>query len=197
MALLENPKHEAFAYHLSRGMAQKKAYVQAGYEANDSSASRLAASPVVQERIAELKTLNDQAINRAMTEPNEENFQSLAEMGLTMEWCASAFKDIYTKALTDGQLGAANTAVANIQKLVDINGAGTGEVDRNPESLIKVSEVSGMLGNLAEVIKAAQGPVEIKDPADDAFDITPTEEIVPKGIIAQMEAVIDDDDHTT
>ncbi len=197
MALLENPKHETYAYHLSRGMAQKKAYVQAGYEANDSSASRLAASPDVQARVIELKDDMHQRINRAMTVPNEENFQSLADMGLTLEWCAQSFKDIYTQALTDGQLGAANTAVSNIQKIVDISGAGTGEADKNPESLIKVSEVSGMLGNLAEVIKAARGPNEIEDPAGTAFDITPTEEVLPGTLLEQMGDIEDDNDHTT
>jgi len=191
MPTLPNPAHETFAYHLSKGMKQKKAYVMAGYTANDSAASRLAASPAVQARVEELKHEEHQAINRAMEEPNEENFRSLAEMGLTMEWCAGAFKEIYEKALDQGQLAPANTAVANIQKLIEINGAGTGEEETSPESLIKVSEVTGMLDSLKGVIDAAKGPEEIKDPADTARDVTPTE------VTALLEEVVNDDDHTT
>lgn len=191
MPILENPKHETFAYHLSRGMAQKKAYVQAGYEANDSSASRLAASPQIQSRITELKEDVHQKINRAMAEPNEENFQSLADMGLTMEWCAAQYKKIYTEAMDQKNLAPANTAIANIQKLVEINGAGTGVVEQDTESLIKVSEVTGMLDSLKGVIEATQGPIENEDPADSARDVTPAE------ITAHLEDIPNDDDHTS
>lgn len=191
MPALGNPAHETFAYHLSKGVKQKKAYALAGYTANDSAASRLANSPAVQARIEELKHEEYQAINRALDEPNEENFRSLAEMGLTMEWCAQAFKNIYETAVDQGQLAPANTAVANIQKLIEINGAGTGEEKVDEESLIKVSEVTGMLDSLKGVIEASQGPEEIKDPADGAKDVTPTE------INHQLEVLENDDDHTS
>lgn len=189
MAILENAKHEAFARALSKGMSQKKAYVHAGYSANDSAASRLASSPDVQARVGELKEEVHQKINKALAEPNEENFQSLADMGLTMEWCANAFKNIYETALDQGQLAPANTAVSNIQKLIEINGAGTGETEDNPESLIKVSEVTDMLDSLKGVIDAAKGPEEIRDPADTARDVTPA------GITKQIEGISYVDDH--
>lgn len=194
MAALGNPAHETFAYHLSRGMKQKKAYVMAGYTANDSAASRLAASPAVQARVEELKQEVHQKINQAMSEPNEENFKSLAEMGLTMEWCANAFKNIYEKAVDQGQLAPANTAVSNIQKLIEINGAGTGEEEASEESLIKVSEVTGMLDSLKGVIEASQGPNENQDPAEEAVDVTPDEEVSPTALIQQME---NSDDHAS
>ncbi len=193
MAALGNPAHETFAYHLSRGMKQKKAYVMAGYTANDSAASRLAASPEVQARVEELKQEVHQKINQAMSEPNEDNFRSLAEMGLTMEWCAQAYKNIYETAVDQGQLAPANTAVSNIQKLIEINGAGTGEEETSEESLIKVSEVTGMLDSLKGVIEAAQGPNENEDPAEAAVDITPDEEVSPAALIQQMES---GNDHT-
>lgn len=195
MPVLENAKHEAFAYGLAKGMKQKKAYVHAGYEANDSAASRLAASPAIKARVEELKEQEFQAINRLLDEPNEENAQSLREMGLTLEWCASAYRKIYDTALREGQLAPANTAVANIQKLIEIKGAGTGDDEKEPESLIKVSEVSGMLGNLAEVLKAARGPDENKDPAADAVDVTPAEEEVVPSTLLEHLGEIDDDDH--
>lgn len=194
MASLGNPAHEVFAYHLSRGMKQKKAYVMAGYTANESAASRLAKSPGVTDRVEELKQEVNKKINKAMSEPNEENFKSLADMGLTMEWCAHAYKTIYEEAITQGQLAPANTAVSNIQKLVEINGVGTGEEEASEESLIKVSEVTGMLDSLKGVIEATQGPDKNKDPAGDAVDITPDDEVCPTALIQQMDS---DDDHTS
>jgi len=195
MPVLENAKHEAFAYGLAKGMKQKKAYVHAGYEANDSAASRLAASPMIKKRVEELKEQEFQAVNRFLDEPNEENARSLKELGLTIEWCAEAYKKIYETALKEGQLAPANSAVSNIQKLIEIQGAGKGDEEKEPESLIKVSEVSGMLGNLAEVLKAAQGPAENKDPAADAVDVTPAEEeVVPSALLEHL-GEIDDDDH--
>lgn len=178
MPVLENPKHEAFAYGLAKGMKQVDAYVSAGYEANASSASRLAASPAIKARVEELQKAEFQAINKLLENPNRETAKTLREMGLTLEWCAYAYKKIYERALDNNQLAPANTAVANIQKLIEIQSAGTGEEDREPESLIKVSEVTGMLESLKGVIEAAKtagDPSEIDDglgPLDDT-DISP------------------------
>lgn len=177
MARLENPKHEAYAYNLAKGMKQKDAYAQAGYTANDSTASRLANSHDVKKRVEELKVEIYQKINQAMDSPNEETFGTLKEMGLTMEWCANAFKKVYTDALAAGQFAPANAAVKNIQTMIEIQGEGKGADEIEEESQIKVSEVTAMLTGLAGVIEAAKekGPEEIQDPADTARDVTPTE----------------------
>ena len=194
MTTLSNPAHETFAYHLSRGMTQKKAYVMAGYTSNDSAASRLASSPGITARVEELKQEVHQKINKAMSEPNEGNFKSLAEMGLTMEWCAQAYKTIYEEAIAQGQLAPANSAVSNIQKLVDINSKGIGGEKVTEGSRIKVSEVTGMLDSLKGVIEATQGPNENQDPAEGAVDITPDGEVCPMALMQQMEDV---DDNTS
>lgn len=196
MPQLENPKHEAFAYQLARGKKQKEAYTLAGYTSNDSAASRLAASPAVQARVEELKVEIYQKVNLAMAEPNEETFGSLREMGLTKEWCAHAFKEIYEAAVADGQYAPANAAVKNIQTLIEVDGAGTGEEDKDPESVIKVSEVTHMLSSLADVLNAAQGPGENEDPAVGAKDVTPSEDINPVALLQHLEEPSDAADHS-
>lgn len=188
MPSMSNPKHEAFAYGLAKGQTQREAYVNAGYEANDSAASRLAASPVLKERVDELKKEINQKINEAMAQPNEETFGTLAEMGLTMAWCAEAFKSIYMEALQAGQLAPANTAVANIQKLIEIEGTGTVEAPVDEGSVIKVSEVNEMLGHLSGIMNSVpETPPEPKD-------ITPSD-VDPVAILQQIEGPSDDDDH--
>jgi phage terminase small subunit len=54
MAALKNPKHEAFAQELAKGVDQHKAYINAGYEGNKTAASRLAKNVNVSKRIQEL-----------------------------------------------------------------------------------------------------------------------------------------------
>jgi len=190
MPSMSNPKHEAFAYGLAKGQTQREAYVNAGYESNDSAASRLAASPVLKDRVAELKVEINQKINEAMAQPNEETFGTLAEMGLTMAWCAEAFKSIYAEALHAGQLAPANTAVANIQKLIEIEGTGKAEEPVGEESMIKVGEVNTMLGHLSDIMNSV--PVAEPEPKD----ITPSD-VDPVAIIQQIEGPSNDDDHST
>jgi hypothetical protein len=55
MPALSNPKHEAFAIALFKGLSQRAAYEQAGYTHNDGNATRLKNNEKVQTRIAELQ----------------------------------------------------------------------------------------------------------------------------------------------
>jgi hypothetical protein len=192
MPSLNNPKHEAFAYHLAKGMKQKTAYTQAGYEPNDSAASRLATSPVVKTRIEELKVEIYHKINDAMDAPNVENYQSLKDMGLTMAWCANAFKTIYQEAVHSGQLGPANSAVANIQKMVEIEGTGRTVDPIDEESTIKIGEVNALLDNVVKIIEAKQA----EEDSLEMVDITPPD-VGPVAILQQLESLDNDADHTT
>ena len=54
MAVLKNPKHEIFAQELAKGSTQAKAYLAAGYKANDGNANKLASNPKVQERVRKI-----------------------------------------------------------------------------------------------------------------------------------------------
>jgi len=55
MTVLKNPRHEAFAQALTRGMSAAAAYVEAGYKANTGNASTLKADKSILKRVAELQ----------------------------------------------------------------------------------------------------------------------------------------------
>lgn len=55
MPVLDNARHERFAQELAKGVSQVEAYRLAGYERNESHASRLVSNGKVAERVAELK----------------------------------------------------------------------------------------------------------------------------------------------
>lgn len=54
MAVLPNPKHEAFAQALAKGASAADAYTQAGYKPSRSAASRLSTNVNIEARVAEL-----------------------------------------------------------------------------------------------------------------------------------------------
>lgn len=54
MPVLENPRYEAFALNLAKGMVDHKAYEEAGFKPNRGNASRLKANENIQSRVAEL-----------------------------------------------------------------------------------------------------------------------------------------------
>lgn len=166
MPLLENPKHEAFALSLARGLKQAEAYAQAGYTPNPPAASRLANSPAVKSRVEELKKEVHQRIVKAMDSPNEQNFESLAEMGLTMEWVAEQYKTIYQGSMEAGQFPAANTAVKSIQTLIEIENNGKSSDDVIAENKVDLDKVTDMLTAMKGVLEAAKEEETIVDMKD-------------------------------
>ncbi|WP_425087781.1 terminase small subunit [Stappia sp.] len=54
MPALKNARHEAFAQALAKGASAADAYVQAGYKASRSAASRLSANVNIEARVSEL-----------------------------------------------------------------------------------------------------------------------------------------------
>jgi hypothetical protein len=167
MPQLENPKHEAFAMHLARGLKQQDAYAQAGYTPNPPAASRLGKAPAVKARVDELKKEIHQRIQVAMKEPNEETFESLREMGLTMHWVADAFKTIYEESMQAGQFAPATAAVKNIQTLIEIEKNGAPEEDHSSRPKIDVADVTAMLKEVRGIVEATQGKEK------DMVDVTP------------------------
>jgi phage terminase small subunit len=55
MPPLENARHERFAHGLAKGKTQEQAYIDAGYKANKSAASRLSENVNLCERVVELQ----------------------------------------------------------------------------------------------------------------------------------------------
>jgi hypothetical protein len=177
MARLENPKHEEYALLLAQGLTQKKAYVQAGYSDNPQAASKLAQAPKFKKRVKELKQEIAQQIQTAMAEPSVENWESLSEMGLTMEWVARQYQEVYKQSLDAGAFAPANTALQNIQKLIEMENDAKGAEDTSKDALIPVSAVTEMLTDMRGVFEAkanAEASIEVGEQLlEDMKDITP------------------------
>ena len=170
MPVMSNPKHERFCQELAKGVRQGEAYLNAGYAPNAGAASRLAQSPKVVDRVSEIKHEIARRMEKALADPEApENIASLAEMGLTLDWCARAYQDIYERALDTNQLSAANTAVANVQKIVEMaekrkNGENT---DDNGADRIKVSDALAMLREMRQIAEVGPGQAPMKDVSPD------------------------------
>ena len=190
MPKLENPKHEAFALNLAKGQKQGEAYVRAGYQGNPSAASRLASQPMIVDRVTELEKEIMGRMTEVMDMNSEEAARSLAEMGIDMAWVATAYKKIYENALKDASYAAANTAVSNIQKLLEMEKGGNDgqEIDNTP--LVKLSDVSNMLKEARALIELGQK--EGKEP--DMIDVTPDPTTTPAQILAAR-GTSNDPDH--
>lgn len=159
---LDNPKHEEFALLLARGVKQGQAYIKAGYAENKGAASRLAQSPVIQERVAELKTELMDRVNAVIAVNTKDNVESLREMGLTMEWVAEQFKNIYTSSLQAGAFSAANTAVENIKKLIEMERNAKNEDTPSDTPTVNMQGMLDVLDKVADIITAAKdSPVDM------------------------------------
>jgi hypothetical protein len=179
MPKLTNAKMEQFAANLARGMKQGMAYAQAGYAPNAGAASRMAQSPQIVDRVAEIKDEINSKLHDLML-PDAggdilETAGSLAEMGIDMLWIADAYKKIYEDAHKNGSYAAANSAVANIQKLVEIEqGGGTKQREDDGEDRIKVTDALALVHAMGNVARAAAGLPQIEASTDpDAIPMLP------------------------
>lgn len=174
MPALENPKHEEFALLLARGVKQGEAYKKAGYAENKGAASRLAASPVIQDRVEELRRELLDRVNSVIAVNTKDNVESLRQMGLTMEWVATQFKEIYSAALTAGSFSAANAAVENIKKLIEMERNAKQDDDVTDAPKFNMKDMMGVLDKVGDIISASKEPP--KTPPPDMIDITPEDE---------------------
>lgn len=189
MPKLENPKHEAFALNLAKGQKQGEAYVRAGYTGNPSAASRLAAQPAIVDRVAELEKDIMGRMSEVLDKNSEEAARTLAEMGINMAWVATAYKKIYDKAIQDASYAAANTAVANIQKLIEVENNGGKAKDEDDTPLVKLNDVTHMLTEARKLIELGQK----EGKAPEMVDVTPDSTTTPAQILATRSASNDPD----
>lgn len=176
MPRLDNPKHEAYALNLAKGMKQVDAYSHAGYNSNPSAASRLATAPMIADRIDELKVELRQNMSKALTRPIDEMSGTLEEMGLTIEWVATQYAHIYEEAIKDCSFAAANSAVNSIQKLIEAGADGGGAEEKQVSPTIKINEVTDMLVAVKALAQLGQ-----EKGSSDLRDITP---LSPQQILA-------------
>lgn len=170
MPKLENPKHDEFARLLAQGVKQGEAYLKSGYAENKGAASRLAASPKVQDRVEEYKKEIAQKVQTAMEVVSEENWKSLADMGLTLEWVATQYQVIYEQSVAAGSFSAANTAVQSIQKLIELERNGKADGDKSEEEKYSVKDTLTLLKGMKDIMQETNTPVE-----HTYLDITPEE----------------------
>jgi hypothetical protein len=176
MPKLENPKHEEFCLYLARGYKQGDAYVRAGYSENKGAASRLSRTTAITERVDELRREIKAKVETAIAVPSADNWQSLEDMGLTLEWVAAQYKTIYDQAILQGALAPANVAIQSIQKLIEMERNAKPEVPAAFDNKFNISDMLQVLDKVGDILKVTtEHPVEV--PGDFARLISPAEDI--------------------
>lgn len=171
---LPNERHESFAYFVAKGMSLAEAYVHAGYKSSEHSAgaaARLAGMAHVKERIKYLKEEMMAAAVAIIDAPTQENAQRVVDLKLSIEWCAQQFKEIAEEAKAAGQFNAANTAVANIQKIVEMREAKKSKDREDDEPRIKLSDATAFI---KEMNRARELELKENEPVP-MIDVTPKE----------------------
>lgn len=79
MPALKDPKHEAFAQHVAKGMSQQDAYKAAGYKGDRTAASRLSTNVNIGQRIAELTEKAAEKALKAISFEAADMFRDLLE----------------------------------------------------------------------------------------------------------------------
>lgn len=157
MPKLPDHRHELYAQALAINCSQQTAAKRAGFTAgstNKAFLSRLANRRDVKERVAELKKETCQRIHVTMTLPSGQN--SLAEMGLTMDWVTEQFQNIYDQALKAGNFSAANASVQHLQRILEAE-----QLERGEEAgadKISVKDTLALLSNMKDLF--ADAPTE-------------------------------------
>lgn len=174
MAELENHRHEKFCQLRARGVKQGDSYIQAGFVKNPGAASRLASSKVIVARIQEIEEGVRKSISTEVSTLGdiETAIETLADMGIDMPWIAHSYQKIYKEALQAGSFAAANSAVSNLQKMVEIEQNGAPEIIVADDDKISVKDTLQMLNVMADMVKTGQAAND--DPEPEMRDITPT-----------------------
>jgi len=114
---LKNEKHDRFARLIAGGMKQVASYQKVYNPDGDcrAAASRLAKRPDVVELV---KSIQDEEVARIYASMGSNAGSTLAEMGLTPEWCATQFKVVAAKARAAGDFKAATDSIKSLEKLI-------------------------------------------------------------------------------
>ena len=108
---LKNPRHEAFAQVLARGMSASSAYVEAGYKANRHNAAALAREEHIRTRVTELQE-EQLAIHKQATA------EAVANAKVTIESLIAEAEAARAKAMSEkGGSAAAVSALTAKAKL--------------------------------------------------------------------------------
>jgi hypothetical protein len=129
MPALKNPRHEAFAQALARGMSASAAYVEAGYKANRHNAAALAREEHIGTRLAELQE-EQLAIHKQATAAAAANKQ------VTIESLIAEAEAARAKAMSEK--GGAAAAVSALTAKAKLAGMWREKVDQLGQGSIKI-----------------------------------------------------------
>lgn len=166
MHKLKNERHDAFARLLAQNWQQVPAYRKVYAPAGDcrAAASRLAKRPDVVELIKSIRDAEFAKIFATMDAKSSGG--SLADLGITLKWCAEQYRIVAAKSRAAGDFKAATDSVKNIEKMVrsetEAEGGDTPKKSGGPKV-----DIESMMSILA---KLAAPTVKIVDdqPAKDA-----------------------------
>ena len=122
MPALKNPRHEAFAQALARGMSAAAAYVEAGYTANRHNAAALAREEHIRTRVTELQE-EQLAIHQQATAAAAANKQ------VTIESLIAEAEAARAKAMSEK--GGAAAAVCALTAKAKLAGMWRDKVDQH------------------------------------------------------------------
>jgi len=177
MPVLKNPKREAFAQALARGLPIRAAYVEAGYMDNKSNAKSLAGYSSIQARVLELrpelpvvidpkplKTLRDaiEAHNRQMARTDAALLTN--EEPATVERLIKELELARTLAMAEGQTRAAIAATMEKAKLQGLSD-GRRQADA-PDNAFQPIDLSHLTDAQLAALEAIFGPLAIAGSGD-------------------------------
>jgi hypothetical protein len=122
MPALKNPRHEAFAQTLARGMSASAAYAEAGYKANRHNAAALAREEHIRTRVTELQE-EQLAIHKQATA------EAVANAKVTIESLISEAEAARAKAMSEK--GGAAAAVSALTAKAKLAGMWREKVDQH------------------------------------------------------------------
>ena len=132
MPILANPKHEAFAQGLARGLSAAAAYVEAGYKANRHNAAALARKEHLLTRVRELQE-EQLAIHQQATAA------AAASAKVTLESLIAEVEAARTKAMEEK--GGAAAAVSALIAKAKLAGMWREKIDQHNTGTSSVSTV--------------------------------------------------------
>ena len=130
MPALKNTRHELFAQYLVEKMTVSRAYIEAGYRANDGNATRLRHTDEITARVGELQS------------------RQLLRHDVTVDTLTDELEEARLLAHQEGQAGAAVSAIMGVAKL---HGLLTDKVEHSKGSLANIlAEIDGRTRGLTQ-----------------------------------------------
>lgn len=117
MTILTNPRHEAFAQALARGVMADEAYASAGFKPDRGNASRLTAKDSIKTRVDELRA------------------RASASLEISLQWLLERTEEARQGAMNAGQHSAAVSAIKELGILSGLRVEKREHLSRTPDQM--------------------------------------------------------------